>query len=57
MATYKINGINLDQDDIDNVLNLFNSGNDAQVISEHTGRSFWTVAEILDQFANHKSTI
>jgi len=57
MATYKINGINLDQDDVDYVLDLFSSGNDAQAIAEHTGRSFWTVAGILDQFANHIGTI
>ena len=47
---YKIDGINLTQESIDYVLHLFNLGNDAQAISEHTGRSFWTILAILNQF-------
>jgi hypothetical protein len=59
MATYvaNINGIELTQDNIDYVLELFNAGNDPRQIAEHTGRSFWTVAGILRQFANYQSTI
>ena len=45
------------QETIDYVVDLFKSGNDERAIKEHTGLSFWTVAEILDKVLNHKSTI
>ena len=45
------------QETIDYVVDLFKSGNDERAIKEHTGLSFWTVAEILYKTIGHKSTI
>jgi hypothetical protein len=39
------------------VLRLHKSGNDANLIAEHTGLSFWTVAEILNKYSGFKNTI
>jgi hypothetical protein len=44
-------------DTIAYVLHLYKSGNDEKTISEHIGLSFWTVAEILNKYLNHKTTI
>jgi hypothetical protein len=45
------------QETIEYVVELFKSGNDERAIRDHTGLSFWTVAEILDKVLNHKVTI
>jgi hypothetical protein len=42
---------------IDYVVHLHTSGNDARVIAEHTGLSFWTVAEILYESLGFRVTI
>ena len=42
---------------INYVLHLHKSGNDANLIAEHTGLSFWTVAEILYESLGFRVTI
>jgi hypothetical protein len=47
----------MSEETINYVIHLHKSGNEANAIAEHTGLSFWTVAEILYKFLNFKCTI
>ena len=47
---YKINNNEYTKKEIEYVLYLHRSGNDAQEIAEYLDWSFWTVSEILKKF-------
>jgi hypothetical protein len=57
MKTYQINGRTLDQQDIDLVIHLHNSGNDTNAIANYLDWSFWTIAEVLYKFLGYRSEL